>query len=229
MNAKQLFLFLLLALSLSGLKAQDSSKVRFYVRAGDVYYIRHNDRVLPLSNVQMLPPGEQRIEIWSPKYRMFDTTISVPSNDSINVVAKLKLDGDFRTYRYQQENYKRQRFWMGSAPATLFCLSTITTLALYSPLRNSNEERVKENFSQEFGAVDVSSGGGRRFALNSTLMITSVTAQVVGAIWFLALRPKLKSLEKPTYRQQNPFTLDYFEITYNQQHQVPQAGMTFKF
>ena len=229
MNVRIVFILFVLSLPSFWLGAQDSSVVRFYVKGSDVYYIRFEDRVLPLSNIQRFPSGDHEIEIWSPRYQLYQTSISVPSKDSISLVAELDMHDDYRVYLLQMDDYKRNQFWMGTAPVVLFCLSTIGTTILYSPLKRANENRVKEEFSNRFSPGAQRTESQDSFNRLAAGMGVSVGAQVASAIWFFALRNKLKSLEKPVYRQQNPFTLDYFEITYNPELNAPQAGLTLRF
>lgn len=207
----------------------DSTKIRFMVKGSDVYYVRFNGRVLPLSNIHTFPPGKHKIEIWSPKYKPYTTQLDIPAGDSINLIAELKLDDSFREYQYELNEYKKKQFWYGTAPVALFCISSISTAVLYGPLRNANEDRVKEIFQNDFSGGVSSEEAQRAYQIRSTSMAVSVLTQAVSVVWFAALRKKMKSLEKPIYRQQNPFTLDYFEITYDQNIRAPKAGLTLTF
>lgn len=229
MNFRTLLLAMIASMLFGCLQAQDSSQVRFYVRGGDVFYIRLNDRILPVNNTQLLPAGDHTVEIWSPRYKLYKENLTLQPGDSVSVVAKLKLDPEYRSYLVEKEEHKKKQFTMGTAPAALFCISSLSSLALWVPLKRANEQRVKNEFSLDHAVVEQEAGGAARFKSYRAVMATTVSLQIISAAWFLAMRQKRKQLEKPVYRQQNPFTLEYFDISYNAQFQVPQAHFALTF
>lgn len=225
---KATIFFLVLSL---GTIAQDSAKVRFYIKGSEEIFLRINDRIIMNQNTAMLSVGTNTLEIYSPKYQPFSEDLIIESTDSIAYVRKLKLDHEFTAYLSAKETYKRKVFWSRTAPLALAGLGVIIMPIMLVERGPRHEEFVKNKFLYDNGAItkETYTNAANQYTTVNTLFITGAAFALGGAAIHLLLRNRIKELEKPVYRQQNPFTLDYFQLSMNQGTVVPQMGMSWKF
>lgn len=211
--------------------AQDSTKVKFLVKGSEVYYVRVDGVLQPVKNIHSVSKGSHEIEIWSPKYQLYKDQLETGKLDSTNYVALLKIDPSYVAYIAQREEYKRDVFLMRTAPVLLASFSTATAPILYLLRRNKHEELIKNEFYVRYNAVssDVLNNTRNQYNLYSGAFFTAVGGAVGGTALFLLLRKTAKELEAPVFRQQNPFTLEYFQLSMNEFNRSPQVGLTLNF
>lgn len=210
--------------------SQDSASVRFYVKGSETFYIQYNNNTLPLNNVHKMPVGESNLRIWSPKYLETQSKIVVPDTNPMKFYAELKPDPEYWAYLVKKERYDRKVFTGKTLPAMIGTLGTVAAPIFLVTTRNKHEEVVKSEFLAQF-ALSENTANERRseYNLNRTLLTTSAALAVGGWLTYFILRKKVNNIEKPVYKQQNPFTLEYFEISMNQMNNAPQVGLTLNF
>lgn len=211
-------------------KAQDLTKVRFYVKGGAEYYIKLNDELLPSKNTQMIAPGEHNIEIWSPMHLTYSGKLVVPNKDSISYYQELEKDPNYIAYLFENDKYKRRLLFGKTMPIMAAGLGAIGTPIFYTLRKRDHEtlvlERFKSNYFADQGGAD---NAQTRYAITNTLFFTSIGLAVGGTLTYFLLNKKLRETAKPKYKQLNPFTLEQFEISYHPILQTPQAGFTLNF
>ena len=214
-----------------GTKAQDSAKVRFYIKGSEEIFLRINDRIIMNQNTLSLPVGNNKIEIYSPKYQPFSDDLVIEKPDSMAYVRKLKLDHEFTAYLSAKETYKRAVFWNRTAPLSLAGIGLIIAPIMCFERGPRHEEFVKNKFLYDNCAVtkETYTNALNQYSTVNTVFFTGVALAIGGTAIHLLLRKKTRNMEKPKYRQQNPFTLDYFELSMKQGAVVPQVGMSWNF
>lgn len=227
---KGLFIFLLLV-SFYESFSQDSSTVRFYVRGSESFYIRLNGELLPTNNIYKLAQGEFDVEIWSPQYLIHTGKLDVTEKQEISYVAELKPDPKYWDYIVAKENYKQKVFAYRTLPILLVGLGGISAPIFLSNTKNKHEDYVKANFNTVNGALSTSTTNDlkRQYRSSQSLAIGALSCVGIGALAYVAFTKKVKGLERPTYKQQNPFTLDYFNLSYNNIQNIPQATLSLRF
>lgn len=228
---KRSLLFCMLLGFALGLSGQDSTKVRFHVKGSETYYIQIDGQLQPVHNIHMMSRGSHNIEIWSPKHKLFTKEFETGELDSTNFVALLKIDPSYTGYVAQREQYKRDIFLMRTAPVLIATVSAASLPVLHIMRQNSHEELVKNEFYNNYNAVPSSTVSNirRRHGIINGTYFTAIGGTVIGTAAFFMLRKKVKALEAPVFKQQNPFTLEYFEISMNRFNNSPQVGLTMNF
>ena len=220
--------FLTLGLDLC---AQDSAKVRFYIKGSADIFLQVNGKLLPYSNAHVLPVGTHDLQIWSPMYTLFDGKIEVPAKDSISFYQELKKDPAYISHQFAMDDYKRRVFIGKTAPLLVSITGAALTPLLHFSRKRWHEEKVIAEFQDEYYASDQAGVESitARYNTTNTLYFTSIGLAVGGLATHLILRKWVNNLEKPVYRQTNPFTLEAFEVSWNSQVNSPQAGVTIQF
>lgn len=231
MVRRSLQLFSLLILFPLVLFGQDSTKVRFYIKGSSEFHIKLDNQLMPLKNTQNITPGLHDIEIWSPMHKLFRGTIDVPAKDSIAFFKELKKDPAYIDYLFRDEDYKRKVFFGRTLP-----LFAAISGAAFTPLthilrKRWHEELVISDFNQQYigNAQSGNENIARRYAVSNLAFYTSVGVAVGGLVSHFLLRDWVKELEKPKYQQENPFTMELFEIGYSPVNQSPTIGATITF
>lgn len=225
-------LFVLALITFSGVGlAQDSTKVRFFVKGSDIYHIELDGKLLPVGHIQTVSRGTHQVRIWSPKYELHQGKLETGNLDSTNHVVMLKVDPSYTKYIAERETYKKDIFLMKTAPIFVAGLSAASLPFLYYWRKNKHEEMVREQFYARYNNAQNSSAAEkeRQYQVRSALFYTAAGGVVVGTGLYLLFRNKVKALEEPVFRQQNPFTLEYFEISMNAINRSPQVGLTLAF
>lgn len=211
--------------------AQDSVDVRFYVKGSDVFYVKLNGVLQPLKNSQRVKRGIYDVEIWSPKYLVHTGKLDATKETNISYVAELEGDPKFVDYLVEKEDYKKKVLGMRTLPALIGGLGLITTPILFARTKTSHEAYVISDFRTDFGAstAQTTEELQRQYNTNRNLLFSSLGLFAIGTSSFFLLRKKVSELHTPLYRQKNPFTLDYFEMSFNDQLNAPQFGFQFTF
>jgi hypothetical protein len=223
---KYLVLFML-AMSF-GLKAQDLTKVRFFINGGSSVFIKLDGEILPVSNVQSIAPGEHKIEVWSPTYTLYKSKITIPEKDSVGHYIELKPDKAYIEHQFAMDDYKQKVFMRKTAPLMLAGAGVLAFPFLHISRKNMHEELIKENFKSQYFRVSAESAESRYNTMNA-LYFGSIGAAVLGTGLYFALRNNVKSLKKPVYIQQNPFTLEDFRLSLNEINHAPEIGLQLSF
>ncbi len=218
---------MLFVLSVS-LSAQDSTKVRFFINGGSSVFIKLDGEILPVSNFQNIVPGEHRIEVWSPTYKLYKSKITIPEKDSVGHYIELKPDPAFIDYQFAMDEHKQKIFMRRTAPLMLAGAGLVALPFLHVFRKNQHEILVQENFKSEYFRVSSESAESRYNTVNA-LYFGSIGAAVLGTGLYFALRNNVKSLKKPVYNQKNPFTLENFRISLNQINRAPEIGLQLSF
>lgn len=227
-----LALFLLLAVLAPFVSpAQDSTKVRFFVKGSADFWITIDGELQPLSNVQRIAPGKHAIEIWSPMHLKHKGTIDVPKEDSISFYQELKRDPNYGAYLIEMDKYKRKVFLGRTAPIVVAIAGAVTSPILYFSRKSWHEKTVIEDFKYEYFSGNASGAENTkaRYQAANALFFTSLGMIAGGIASYAVLHKWVAKLEKPLYRQENPFTIEAFEIGMNPTHRVPQLGLTLNF
>jgi len=227
---KGLIIFILFFIKLA-VSAQDSTVVRFYVKGSETFYIRLNGDLLPVSNVHKLKVGEYDVEIWSPQYLTHTGKLDVTGKQDVSYVAELVPDPKHWDYLVAKENYKKKVFAYRTLPILLVGLGGLSAPIFLSNAKNKHEDYVKANFNTSYGALSASTTEDlkRQYRTSQSLTIGALSFVGIGAIAYVAFTKKIKGLERPKYQQQNPFTLEYFNLSYNNIQNVPQATLSLRF
>lgn len=218
-------------LSLLDLKAQDSISVRFFIKGGDEFYIKANNEILPLSNIQKFVKGTYDIEIFSPTYLIHTGILEVKEDSEAVYFAILETDPEFKTFLKGREKYKRKVFALRTLPVLIGGAGLVTSSLFFIKSKSTHQNFVIESFKAE---NEISTGGSlndleKQYLLDRNLIYASAGVAFVGLTTFLILNKKSQSIKRPVYRQKNPFTLEYFDMTFNRQFNTPQAGLHFTF
>jgi hypothetical protein len=215
----------------TALVGQDKTKVRFYVKGSSDYFIRIDGELLPYSNLQMIAPGEHKLEVWSPMHLTHTGKIIVPQKDSINYYQKLERDPEYVSYLFASDEFKRKLLFGKTVPLMASGLGVIGAPVFYFLRKRDHEILVKERFQADYlnSNADAAQTAQTRYGISNGLFFTSVGFAVGGALTYFLLRNKLNALEKPVYKQKNPFTLEDFELSYHPLTGTPQAGVTLRF
>jgi len=223
-------LLLLFGLLFNGV-AQDSTKVRFYVKGSSDFWIKLDGELLPVRNVQMITPGLHDIEIWSPMHKKYKGTIEVPVKDSISYYQELKKDPEYIQYLIQTDEYKRKVFIGKTAPLFLAFSGAVASPFLHSMRKRWHEESIKENFKSQYFSSNVTGAENvtRRYNTVNAAFFTSLGLTGSGLIAYYFTRKWVEKLDKPVYRQQNPFTVEMFELGMNPVTNTPVVGLTLNF
>jgi hypothetical protein len=224
-----LFILLLLGPILGA--AQDSTKVRFFVKGSSEFYIKVDGALMPLQHTQYLTPGEHQLEIWSPMHRTFSGSITVPPSDSISYYQELKKDPAYIDYLIATDRYKRQILLGRTAPLMASIAGGLLTPYFFFARKKWHQDLVKETFKADYFAGDAAGleNTERRYQAVNAMFYTSSGLIVGGLLTHYLLRNWVKNLDKPTYQQMNPFTLERFELGYHPVLRSPQIGLTLNF
>lgn len=222
------FLVVLLTCCTLGLSAQDSTKVRFYVKGSGAVFIKLDGELLPVSNIQKITPGEHAIEVWSPTYKLHKSTLTVPEKDSVGHYLELKQDPAYTEYLFAQDAYKQKLFIRRTAPIMLAGAGVVAFPFLHFIRKNVHETRVQEDFKAQYFRVSSESAKARYNTVNA-LYFGSIGAAVLGTGVYFLLRDNVKKLQRPVYLQKNPFTLENFRLSYNSINSAPELGFDLSF
>ena len=226
------FLLLLLSAHIAvSAVAQDLTKVRFYVRGSSDFYLRLDGELLPKRNVQLIAPGKHTLEVWSPMFIVHEGEIDVPNKDSVNHYQELSKDPDYIGYLFEMDKYKRKIFLGRTAPLLLGLSGLAASSYLYFARKRWHETYVISQFEFDYYASDKAGldNNRRRYNAVNASFFTSVGVAVGGAASYFLLRKWVNNLEKPTYKQQNPFTLEFFEVSYQPLYNAPLVGLKLAF
>jgi hypothetical protein len=221
-------LYLILLFSLNAV-AQDSTKVRFFVKGGEKYFVRIDGELQPQTNILSVAKGTHEVEIWSFKKRAYRGKLETGNLDSTNFFAELLPSPEYVSYLRENDNYKRKLFFAKTAP---FIITGISAIALpFVTVRrfDKHEELVQNQFLFDRQQITSETMDNTKLQYNvvNTLFYVSAIGTVVGSASFFLLRPYANKLMPPTFKQQNPFTLEYMNLTYNQQ--VHSKGIRVSF
>jgi hypothetical protein len=228
---KNLVLSLFVLLVGAFCQAQDSVDVRFYVKGSDVFYVKLNGELQSVQNILRVKKGVYDVEIWSPKHLTYTGKLEANGDKIISYVAKLEGDPKFLDYLIEKEEYKKKVLGMRTIPALIGGLGLVTTPIFATRTKTSHEDYVINNFRTDFGAASTKTNEDlkRQYLTNRNLLFSSLGLFAIGTGSFFLLRKKVKDLHTPLYRQKNPFTLEFFEMSYNDQLSAPQFGFQFNF
>ncbi|GAB4377814.1 MAG: hypothetical protein Kow0075_06940 [Salibacteraceae bacterium] len=195
--------------------AQDSTKVRFMVRGSETYYVRIDGRLMPVGNVFTVGRGQHTVEVYSPKYLVHKQEFNTGNVDSTNLVILLNPDPAYVSYVAARESYKREVFFKKTAPFTLALIGALVSpVAVYKHVQ-LHEQLVKNKFYAQYGIVNAATLNNiqSRVNLYTGLIGFSGMAFIGGVAFYLANQKAVKSLDKPVYKQLNPFTGERIEIS----------------
>lgn len=220
----RIFLPLLLITITSTLQAQDSTRVKFVVRGSDVYFIKIDGELQPTKNIHTISRGRHQIEIWSPKYEKFAGTLETGNLDSTHFLAVMKLDPAYLAHLQKIDDYSRHVFFKRNLPAVTFTVCAIATPVIHQWRLNAHEDFVKVRFLgyKEHESIT-------RYHRINALYFTSIGLGVLSASVFTAFRRDIRNRNMPHFQQQNPFTLEYIDVSMNPVLHTPQAGIHIKF
>ncbi|MCO4805650.1 hypothetical protein OAA53_00175 [Salibacteraceae bacterium] len=211
--------------------AQDSTVVRFFVKGGEKYRVKIDDKLQPETNIFTVEKGEHKVEIWSFKNDVFLGTMQTGNLDSTNYFAELRKTGDYLGYLSQRDDYKRKLFFARTAPYLITGVSVIALPFLYSSRNNKHEELVQNQFYYERGQIQSQTlqNVQNQYTSRNILFYTASAGCVIGVASFFLLKPYAEKLTPPVFKQRNPFTLEEMELSMNPQIQRPEVGLTFTF
>jgi len=219
-----------LLFSAAGL-AQDSTKVRFYVKGSSDFWIKLDGELLPLSNIQMISRGTHDIEIWSPMHLKYIGEITVLAADSMSFYQELKKDQEYIAYLFEMDKYKRKVFLGRTAPLFAAFAGAVAAPIFFFARKNWHEKTVIEDFKFEYFSSNASGADNirARYQTTNALFFTSLGMVAGGLTSYALLQRWVKNLKKPVYRQLNPFTVETFEIGFHPVTGTPQVGLTLNF
>ena len=194
------FLLFCLLFSAASL-AQDSTKVRFYVKGSADFWIKLDGELLPLSNVQMITPGTHDIEIWSPMYVKHTGKLTVPAEDSISYYQELKKDKAYIAYLFDMDSYRRKVFLGRTAPLVTALAGAVASPIFYFGRKSWHEKTVKEDFKFEYFSSNASGADNvrTRYQTANALFFTSLGMVAGGLASYGLLQRWVKNLEKPIF------------------------------
>lgn len=232
MNVGPAMLMICLCLLGSSLRAQtDSTVVRLLIKGGERYSVLIDGELQPATNFITVSRGGHDITIWSFKHEVYKGQLETGQLDSTSFYAELKRDDAYIAYIFEKDRYKRQLFFQRTGPFLLGA-SGLVTLPFTQLMRtNSHEQLVKDEFYHRFSQVNQSTldNSQRRYQINNAMFFASAGAAIIGTGAFLLLRKRVKALKAPEYRQQNPFTMEWFELGYHPSIQSPVMGLSMRF
>lgn len=222
--------FLLTLFSLSAF-AQDSTKVRLFVKGGEQYFVRINGELQEQTNILTVASGSHDIEIWSFKKRLFKDKLETGKLDSTNYFAELKLSSEYVGFLQETDQYKRKLFFAKTAPFLITGVSLIALPFTLSGRINKHEELVQNTFLNNRNQVPDKTLENTQLQYNTvnTLFFVCAAGAILGGASFFLLKPYAHKLTPPAFKQQNPFTFEYLKLTYNRTIQSPEFGLTFNF
>ena len=231
MILRRVTLLLIIALAPFFALSQDSTKVRFYIKGSSEFHIKIDNELLPLKNTQKITPGMHDIEIWSPMHKVFRGTIDVPARDSIAYFKELKKDPAYVDYLFKEDEYKQKILVGRTLPLFGAFVGAAMTPFTHVLRKRWHEEMVISDFNQQYIGTGQSGNENiaRRYGAINSAYFVGIGMFVGGIATHLALRNWVKELEKPVYQQENPFTLELFEIGYSPINQRPTVGATITF
>jgi len=206
--------------------AQDSSVVRFYVKGSGDFYMQCNGKSLPHSNFQKLPVGTNDIGIWSPKFKPLYDKIEVKSTrDTLSVVKELTYDPGYISYVAEKDKYRKQLIVKQTIPTVVGLAGIVAAPLFWVNMRSTHEDKIKADFLESIDREAITN----RHRMATAGFVTSAALGAAGTTIFFLMRDRMKDLEKPKYKQENPFTLETFELGYNRHINAPQVGMSLSF
>lgn len=216
---------------MNSIYAQDSTTVRFLVKGGDKYFIRLDGELQPQTNILKIEQGTHELEVWSFKSDLYKGKLETGKLDSTNFLVALKQSSEFSAYLAQKEQFKRDLFWSRTAPVALAGLSAAVIPFAYFSRKNKHEDLVKNEFYDQFGQIPSATidNSRLRYKTANVLFMVASAGFVVGTSSFFLLRKKSNALNPPVFRQQNPFTLEYIELTMNHSIKAPELGLVLNF
>ena len=225
--------FLLLTLTLFSFSAfsQDSTRVRLFVKGGEQYFVRIDGELQPQTNIITVSQGSHDIEIWSFKQKLFKDNLETGKLESTNFFAELTPSSEYVGYLQRTDQYKRKLFFAKTAP---FLITGISLAALpFTTMGriNKHEELVQNTFLNDRNQVPDETLENTQLQYNAvnTLFFISAAGALIGGVSFFLLKPVAKKLTTPAFKQQNPFTLEIMQLTYNRSIQSPEFGLTLHF
>jgi hypothetical protein len=211
--------------------AQDSTTVRFLVKGGEKYFIRLDGKLLPQTNIHTVSQEPHTLEVWSPKCDMYIGKMETGNLKETNHLVELKQSGSYTSFLADRENYKKQLFFKRTAPFFIGILS-LSTLPITAHFRSlKHEELIRNEFYEKYKVIPSSTlqNTQLQYASLNALFFTSVIAAAASTAAFIGFRKQIKKLTPPVFRQQNPFTLEYIELTMNPMHPSPVGGVVLNF
>jgi hypothetical protein len=221
----------LFLLAINGLSQSDSTMVRFFVKGGDQYRVRIDDELMPKTNKFRLAKGSHKVEIWSFKHDIHKGTLETGDLDSTNYFADLKVSASYNSYLAKRDDYKRKVFFYKTAPILLSGVSLIALPVTFYGMKEKHEELTQNEFLDRYGQTTSASLDNTTLQYNTrvTLFAASIAGSVAGLLGVFILGLKADALVEPIFRQQNPFTLEYMDLSYNPQINRPVVGVTLRF
>lgn len=228
---KSILFCLIIVLSGWASKAQDSTKVRLFVKGGEDYFVRLDGNLQPKTNVITVDRGTHEIEIWSFKKRTYKGTLETGNLDSTNFFAELIPSAEYIGYLNETDQYKRKLFFAKTAPFLITGVSLAALPFTHIGRLNKHEELVQNEFLNERGQIRDETLDNTRLQYNAinTLFFVSAAGTLIGGASFFLLKPYAEKLTPPSFRQQNPFTLEYMQLSFNRQTRSPEFGLTLNF
>ncbi|MEZ4722745.1 MAG: hypothetical protein R2813_12790 [Flavobacteriales bacterium] len=211
--------------------AQDSSNVRLLVKGvSDQYFISINGTLEKNKSVFRLPQGTHDIQVWSPRYELYTGKIETGTTETTTKLVELKPSTDYMAFIAARESYKKQLLLKRTAPFLVGTVSIVSLPFLYVMRLNKHEELVQSEFYTQFGQITqgTTDNTAAQYRSRNVLFFTAVATAATSTGLFLAFRKQVKNLKPPTFRQQNPFTLEYFDFSLSPQ-QVPTGSLVFSF
>lgn len=228
MNTKLLTLLFFLWASYAC--AQDSSTVRLLIKGvSEGYFIAIDGKLKESQSEFKLAQGTHDLQVWSPRYDLYRGTIETGKTTSTTKMVELQTSDSYRIFLAQREDYKRRVFFMRTAPVLVGAISMAALPALHIARLNKHEALVKSRFFSGLGQVgqEATNHVAAQYHTVNALFFTALAGAVCGTGAFFLFHKKVKSLTPPVFRQQNPFTLEYIELTMN--GPVATGGLTFSF
>ncbi|GAB5539848.1 MAG: hypothetical protein Salg2KO_19510 [Salibacteraceae bacterium] len=211
--------------------AQDSTVVRFFVKGGEQYRITIDGELQPLTNKVIVSKGTHKVEIWSFKYEKHTGKIETGKLDSTNYFAELRVSPEFTAYLSEKDLYKRKLFTYKTAPFLISAASIIALPITFYGMKEKHEQLVQDRFYDQYDQVTQASleNTQAQYSLRTTLFVVSVVGAAAGTAGLIFLKPKAALLKEPIFKQQNPFTLEYMNLSYNPYINSPELGLTLRF
>lgn len=221
----------LLCLTATRAAAQDSTYVKFLVKAGSSYFVRINGQLQPQQLYHRMARGANQVEIWAPKFNTYTTVFETGKTDTTSLLAVLKTAPEWASFLSQKQAYQQKIFAMRTLPFTLAVAGLVTAPFFAYAMSQRHETLVISELKYRYAAITLGTldEHQRQHSRMRNAAIASTATATLGTAAFLLFRKQVSQLQKPVFRQQNPFTLDFIQITAQNEQLNISAGLSHRF